>query len=256
MFLLYLDASGDVGWCPPHGGSRTQYYVLGGLALREERWPDAFKGVNEIVEGHLRPKKGFKKLLWSPRSVELKYSALVHGSGPYDGLKDVEKKALADDVFNLIKSLRPTLFAIVVNKVKHKKKYGDRAFRPDHIGVRFIAPRFQKFLVRRRSYGMMLMDREQAPRERRLKKIIQDARAYGIVLQSPLDPYRTDTNLSRVVEDIAFLDSKESRLIQLADFVAHTVWVKHQWRRKDRFNQISPLFDSYQGRAYGIREWP
>src|SRR6266705_1172975 len=102
MFLLYLDASGDPGWPPPIGKSANQYYVLGGLALEERAWSEADSKSKSVIAKHFP--------FGSPLPRELRYTSLIAGAPPFHRLKRIERKRLADEVFDLIASLEPTLF--------------------------------------------------------------------------------------------------------------------------------------------------
>jgi hypothetical protein len=107
LYLLYLDASGDPGWPPPDGKSRTSWYVLAGLCLEESKWNPARAHATEIVERYFPPP--------TPPPRELRYSSLRAGARPYDSLTPANRVRLADDVFDAIRQLNPVLFAIAID---------------------------------------------------------------------------------------------------------------------------------------------
>lgn len=248
MHLLYLDESGDPAWPKPYGKSRNRWFVLTGLSLEESQW----KNIND--QFILILNKYFK----SYNSFELKYSALTtkYGVPPYDQLKDIEKLHLADDIFNLILSIKPILFAIAIDKLKHKQMYENRAHWPKLLAMRFIAPRFHKYLERINGYGIFVMDEEERKSDKKLKEIIGKSREVGIVLQTPFDPFRTDTRLSRIIESVLFLPSEDSPGISLTDFCSHSIWLHFERGLNKRFNQIKHLFDNDKGTIYGLKIWP
>jgi len=91
MQLLYLDESGDPGWPPPYGKSQTEWFVLAGLSLEDNKW----RSVNEQFVKIVRTNFGI-----SYGNFDLKYSALTtkYPVPPYDKLNNVQKLQLADDI--------------------------------------------------------------------------------------------------------------------------------------------------------------
>lgn len=250
MYFLYLDASGDPGWPAPYGKSKRKWYVLAGLAIHQDHIPKMEKGVTSIREQYRKTKNIVLK--------ELKYSYLVSAkSSPWDELESQERKDVADQVFKLIKSLCPTLFAIAINKASHHAKYNVPES-PDSLAVRFIAPRFEKFLKRIDDKGVMVMDVCNQKIDKNVKNLISRAKRTGIVLQGMLnpDPFRTDTKLPSILESIFFSPSEDSGGIQLVDFCAYAIWKNFEEKKSRRFKEIYELFDSNQGVIYGLKIWP
>jgi len=248
MHFLYLDASGDPGWCPPVGKSSTKWYVLLGLSLEESVWEKAHQKTKEIVNAHL------PILLTNLR--ELKYSSLLAGAPPYDQMTPLQRRNMGDDLFALILDLKPVLFAAAIQKEKHRALYGANALSPSTWALQLIAPRFHKYLLRIDARGIFIMDAEETKKNGKLKELIQTAREHGIVLKSSFHPFFTDTKLPRIIESVLFEDSRESPGLQLADFCCHAVWKNFERSMSQRFNQIYPLFDNHNGVVYGLKVWP
>lgn len=246
LHFLYLDASGDSGWCPPHGKSATKWYVLLGLALEESVWITTHEKVKALVGKYL-PGVPFN-------ARELRYSQLIAGAPPYDKLSGREKKALSDEVFELLIELKPALFAAAIDKTAHKSRYGYYAIAPNVWALQLIAPRFHKYLVRNDARGIFVMDAEERRKDAKLKELIQNAREQGVVLTST-NPLLTNTKLPRIVESVIFVNSDESPAIQLADFASHAIWRHYERKQSDRFNQIRKLFDADLGVEYGLKVW-
>jgi len=232
-----LDASGDPGWPQPHGKSSTEWYVLGGLSFEEQLWDQANASVEQVLSRYF-PSQRLGK--------ELRYTRLHAGAPPYDQLTQAQRKQLADDVFNLVLNLKPVLFAVAINKSQHKNRYADRTILPDVLALRFIAPRFHKYLERIKGRGIFVMDEEERQREKRMRQLIAESKEYGIMLKSPLRPFLIDTRLPRIVEGIMFVSSKDSPAMQLADFCTHSVWLHFEEGKTSRF----------KGETYGLKTWP
>ncbi len=250
MYLLYLDGSGGADWPPPIGKSPTKFYVLAGLAIQPENWESAYNQVNDLISNYFpNPSK---------RPEELHYTHLIARKGPYGLLSNDQRRELADGVFKIAKSINPTLFAIVVDKMAHYNKYKTPE-PPKQLAFRFIAPHFSKFLDRKNETGIMIYDTEQARSDMFLRQFLETARKSGIVLQTwvpSYDPYRTQNRLDKVVESIFFLESHLSPIIQLADFCSYAIFSKYEHKKDQRFNEIYDLFDNDNGKPWGLIVWP
>ena len=250
MYTLYLDASGDPGWCPPNGKSNTAWYVLGGLILETNLIEDMDTGVKDILEeysdlaGHVIP--------------ELKYSALIAGNPEYNYnyLEGIQKKHMADDVLSLIQEHEPILLSVAVNKNEHYHQYS-KPHDPNLLAWRFMATRFDKFLTDRSDTGFMFMDAEDTRTNRDFGILIEDARKQGIFLTGMNSVYNNWSN-SKLdsIKGFDFVNSEISWGTQLADFCAHITWRYVERGQGNRFNQIKDYFYSRNGNAYGFKRWP
>lgn len=250
MYTLYLDASGDPGWCPPHGYSNTKWYVLGGLVLETNFVEDMDAGVKDILKeysdlaGHVIP--------------ELKYSALIAGNPEYNYnyLEGIQKKQMADDVISLIQECEPTLFSVAVNKDDHYHRY-KTPHDPNLLAWRFMATRFDKFLINNSDTGFMFMDAEDTRTNRHFGVLIEDARKQGVFLTGFNSAYNNGQN-SKLdsIKGVDFINSVQSPGTQLADFCAHIVWRHVERDQGNRFHQIKDLFESRNGNMLGFKKWP
>ncbi len=247
MQLLYLDASGGDDWPPPIGKSPTKFYVLTGLSITPESWDTAYQGVTGLIAKYFPdPDK---------RPRELHYTELIARKGRYGLLSDAQRKDLADEVFQITSRLKPTLFAVVVDKSRHYAKYSTPEH-PKQLALRFLATHFSKFLQRKGELGLMIYDTTQGRNDAFLRVFLEKARASGMVLQTWEDPLRTQNRLNNIVESIFFLESDLSPVIQLVDFCAYAIFSKFEHGKKDRYDQIHDFFDRDDGNVWGLVVWP
>ena len=248
--LLYLDASGDPGWPPPAGRSRTRWYVLAGLSLDDEKWNMAHWRVDRILHDHF----GTRNL----QCRELRYSSLVSGVRPFDALTNIERRMLADDIFKLIGDLKPVLFAAAIDKTSHKARFGRDAISPKIWALQLVATRFDRHLSRKGTNGIMMMDAEEARKDRLLKELINESRRRGMIPQSPAleSQFAMKAKLTNLIESVLFVDSRDSPMIQLVDFCSYAIWNHFENRRSMRFEQLRRLFDSTDGDVHGLGIWP
>lgn len=250
MYTLYLDASGDPGWCPPYGNSNTAWYVLGGLILETDFIDDMDAGVKEILKeysdlaGHIIP--------------EIKYSALIAGNSKlnYNYLEGIQRKQMADDVLSLIQEHDPVLFSVAINKNEHYCQY-ITPHDPNLLAWRFMVTKFDKFLKAKSDTGFMFMDAEDTRTNRDFNILIEDAKSKGVFLKGMNSIYNNWSN-SKLdsLRGFDFVNSEISPGTQLADFCAHITWRYVERGQGNRFDQIKDYFYSCNGNVYGFKRWP
>lgn len=249
MNILFLDASGDPGWPSPFGKSKTKWYVLAGMAIEENRHNDLEMSLEGINKTYFDSK--------NLNCKELKYSSLNAGKMyPYDKLNVQEKQNLADDIFKEITSLNPVVFAVAIDKGAHHAKYNS-PYPPDSTALRFILPRYEKYLKRTNQTGIIIADESSKESDKMMKILLKNARSTGVVLNSSIspDPYRTDTRLPSIITTI-FTKSEDYAGIQYVDFIAYGIWIYFEHGIKTRVPNIKPLFDKVNGKTYGFKKWP
>lgn len=251
MYLLFLDASGHSEFPTPYGHGKDTYYVLAGLAIEATRWFEAYTGLNQLC------KKYFPSC-WS--GIEVHYGDLINKRGLWARLTDLQRKEFADSVFQLIHQIQPTLFGIVINKVNHFEAYKTPES-PKQLAVRYVVPRFSKFLQRKRDLGIMVYDSESLTTDRPLREFLTAGRLYGVVMNAnwefnPEAMFQTQNRLEGLIESIFFLESKNSPGLQLTDFCAYAIWSKFERPGNDaRYKEIFDLFDKVDNTYYGLMVW-
>ena len=244
FYTLYLDASGGKGWPWPYGKDEHKYYVLAGLALPMEQEGLAQYGVSTILQKYLGPPtKGLKK-------YELHYNALMRGYAPYyDELDDDLKLPMADAIFRLIDELEPILFATVIDKAKHKRKYGDRAYPVTSLSLRDTMMRFDWTLqTLGNSTGQVIMDSEALKTDKHLQVMIYGFRHTGAAIRGENYQPLEDTYFERIINTTMFAPSETSPGIQLSDFIAYATWVNFERNKNRRYSEIRHLFYSRDGK--------
>jgi hypothetical protein len=250
MYLLFLDASGHSEFPPPYGRGKDTYYVLAGLAIEHTRWFEAYTGLNQLCREYFPS-------CWS--QIEIHYGDLINRRGEWNRLTDIQRKEFADKIFNLVHSINPTLFAMVIDKVKHHDAYITPES-PKQLAVRFMVPRFSKFLQRKKELGIMVYDSETITADRPLRDFLTQGRLQGVVMSAnwefcPEAIFQTQNRLEGIIESIFFLESKNSPGIQITDFCAYAVWSQYEHKKGDRFKEIYDLFDKVGQNVYGLLVW-
>ncbi len=233
MYFLYVDESGDPGF-----GSQTNYYVLLGVAVAEERVNSLARQLDSIVAKHLQDP-----------GIELHFRRLVKGRPPFDQLSGQERWRLVDEVFEAIGSSDVTLIASVINKRGHQNRYTFPE-RPDILALEFLVERFDIFLGKRSARGCVVYDSRGKAADEDLRSFFADWRHSGTSVRK----------LGNIIETIFFAPSHATRLLQVADFCAHATFLHYERGNSQRFRQIESRFDRDPATGnvtgYGIKEWP
>lgn len=226
MYLLYLDDSGSVG------NQADKHIVLAGVAVFE-RQPYWFSGEVDEIAARLNPA--------DPASLEFHGSPMRTGRGVWRRFaKDERMAAYCDALGLLARSKHVHLFGVSVHK---------RAVAPDDPMARAfeeICSRFDLFLQRlhhRRDTQRGLLVLDKSTYETTLQGMARDFRANG-------HRWGRLRNLSEVP---LFVDSKATRMIQLADLVAHAVRCYYEKGDSSLFDRIAMKFDSIGGVVHGLK---
>ena len=230
MFILYVDDSGSIR------NTNEQFFVLGGVAVYEksiyhlinecDEQIDSFGiGQNEDIEIHTTEIYAGRKNPW--KSVK----------------KKSEREGMIHSFIDIIEGQRPQsfrLFSVAVDK---------RAISPrDPIETAFeeLCNRFNLFLQRnhaRTNYnnkGLVVMD--ESRHEKPLQALARNFRVSGA----------TWGQFRYLAEVPFFVDSRATRLIQLADLVAWSTFRKYEFSDGRFFDRLIDKFDQDGGVLHGL----
>ena len=227
MYLLYLDESGN----PDDASDR--HFVLAGLAVFERRtyW---MQQAAEIIKAthfptappldfHAQPIRGGKGF-WRHITPELRAEVLAE-------IGNIMARAPQAEC---------VLFGAVVEKTD--QVHGDEAIR---LALEQVCKRFDTLLKRKARRGNPqrgLIVLAQSHYEQRAKAWVNQFRGLGT-------QWGVLTNLS----DIPFsAPAKESRMLQLADYVAHALYLLYERRDTTLIKPILSRFDATGGVYHGL----
>lgn len=228
MHILYVDDSGHV----ENPGER--YFVLGGISVFERGIYHTIKAADDCVTNfNLGPIE----------EIEL------HGSPMYSGRDGVwrtvrerprREQMIKDALACFEKAASVRLFAIAVDKAAVAPQD------PVQLAFEELCNRFNLFLQRtfnrtnESHRGLIVMD--ESKHERPLQALARHFRANG----GRWGAFR------HLAEVPLFVDSKASRLVQLADLVAYATFRKYEHQDGRFFDALIPKFDSDGGVIHGL----
>lgn len=229
MHVLYVDDSGSVG------DAAQAYLVLGAVSVYE-------RGIYHLIEAADACVAGFG--FDEPGDVELHGTDMYGGRGsPWRGMKvRAEREALIQCALGTLTGHNAStrLFAVAVNKAAVSPRD------PVEVAFEELCNRFNLFLqriynrTRDRQRGLIVMD--ESKHEKPLQALARNFRMNG-------GRWGQFRNLAEVP---LFVDSKATRLIQLADLVAWSTFRKYEYADGRFFDPLVSRFDADGGVIHGL----
>ncbi len=228
MHLLYLDDSGSVP------NSAEQYFVLAGISVFEAQADWFTRELDKLAES-IDPKH--------PTGVEFHASEIYsRRSYPWKGMTAEDARGVIKAVLQIVAGSYETarIFACAV-----QKSSVPQGVDPVEMAFEDLCSRFDLYLSRLRSSG-----------DRQRGLLILDKTTYETSLQGLTREFRdlgTKWGVIRNLADIPFfVDSRASRLIQIADHVAYAVFRRYNSGDTQYFDIVAPKFDSADGVIHGL----
>jgi hypothetical protein len=229
MYILYLDDSGSAP------NLLEDYFVLGGVCVPERsmNWLTTELDKLAIEIDPIEPNK-----------VEFHASEIFSGRNlPWNEYKNrSERSDILKKVLNTLKSANSdtVAFACAIEKKSYPKND------PMQMAFEDLCSRFDMYLER--------IFRETKQSHKGL--IVFDNSAYEGSLQKLSLEFRKEgtrwRNIKNIREVPFFVDSKASRLIQLADHIAYAVFRRYNANDLNYFNCIEDRFDKYSNTIHGL----
>ena len=229
MYLLYADESGSIA----NAGER--YFVLAGVSVFERQTHWIEQELNQIA-ARFAPNQ--------PHSIEIHGSPMRSGSFGWRQFSRADREQAMLDALQIgIASMYPRhvrLFAAVLEKAHFSGQ--DIA----EVAFEQLSSRFDQFLGRLHRQradtqrGLILFDKSST--EQRIQTLAREFKYSG-------HTFGVTRNYSEVP---VFMDSRASRLIQLADLVAYAIYRNFEHNDASYYNVISNCFDSEGGVTHGL----
>lgn len=225
MHLLYVDDSGH-----PEDPNQD-WFVLAGVSLFERQGYWLAEELEKIA-GRFNPADSL--------SVELHGAEMRNGKA-WRIFPPADRVAAIKDSLLLLAQSHPSnrIFAVAVRKGAVE----DRD--PVEYAFEQLSSRFDHYLRRLHlqgdtQRGLMIFDKKDG--ERRIQQLATEFRRVG----------HTWGVLKNLAEVPVFMDSKASRLLQLADLVAYAIYRNFQNEDKAFFDLIQSRFDRADGVLHGL----
>lgn len=226
MYLLYADESGSIG------DAKQNYFILAGFCSFERQGYWLSQELDKIA-ARFDPA--------DHNAIELHGSPMFGGRKYWRKYEAETRKQAIEDALRILANSNPSnrIFASVIRKTSISPQ--------NAIEVSFeqLASRFDKYLMRLHKQGNT---------QRGL--IIFDKTTYESTLQNLATDFRTIGYTWGIIRNFSevplFLDSKASRLIQLADLIAYAIFRKFEHNDNRFFSIIESRFDKEGGIVHGL----
>jgi hypothetical protein len=238
VYILYIDESGDGGTNP---GS-SHHLVLSGVAMHEGHWRGVTTALDAIQTKYF-PLAG--------SNVEFHASDLRTGSRLFRGMQPDQRTSLMLEIYAAIAKSRLTLFAATIEKQSLLEKYKGAAA-PYDIAFEGLCTMFNYFLKRIQRHtgnvlrGIVVLDESRPSLSKQIRTLLAKFQASGT-------RWATMTNL---IETAFFFDSRNSRLMQVADFTSYAVYRWYEAGDDTYLRIINHKFDRERARVHGLKCYP
>ncbi len=228
MYLLYLDESGD------ENNPADRFFVLGGIALFERQTYFLSQAINAIQAKHFP----------GMQPIEFHASEIRNGRGFWRSVLDVKRRAVLSDLVSAVLASPARgrmLYAAAIEK--SAELWGDNAIER---ATEEICRRFDVRLVRSHreeknpQRGLIVFSEGRFDRRAKLwvRGFHERGTKWGAINNLADIPY--------------FASTKESRLLQVADLIAHAVWLLYERRDASVVGRIIKCFDERDGVLHGL----
>jgi hypothetical protein len=186
-------------------------------------------------------------------SVEFHASDLRVGRKLYRDMSIVQRTKLMNDIYEVISSTRQglTIFAAVVEKRALMYKYSGRV-EPYDRAFEGLCTMFNYFLRRMQTQtrnvlrGIVVFDEARPSLSKQIRSLLAHFQAGGT-------RWATMTNL---IETAFFFDSRNSRIMQIADFCSYAVYRWYEANDPTYLRKIEHKFDRERHRIHGLKCYP
>jgi hypothetical protein len=228
MHILYVDDSGDVG------NPSDAFFVLGGVSVFERGIYHLIKAADDVVASF--------GLGDDPHDLELHGSPMYTGRGsPWRAIQRSEREIMIRRALGVLGGNRSArLFAIAVDRAAVSPRD------PVEVAFEELCNRFNLFLQR--------VNNRQPESQRGL--LVMDNMKHQKPLQALAKHFRVNGgrwgHFRNLAEVPLFVDSKTSRLVQLADLVAFATWRRYEHQDGRLFEPLVQYFDTEGGVIHGL----
>ncbi len=232
MFLLYIDGSGTAS------APEEANFVLAGVAVFERQIFHMIKGLDHLVDSFG---------LGPAEDIELHGSPMYGGKGaPWRAVPKERRIEMMNQALAMLSSAAYSvrLFGVAVHKATTTPDD------PVEYAFEEICNRFNLYLNR------LYRKRGGRDEDRQKGLVVMDESHYEQPLQALAKEFRINGtrwgHLRNMAEVPLFVDSRASRLVQLADLVAFALWRRYEHQDSRFFDPIVSRFDSDGGVIHGL----
>jgi hypothetical protein len=241
MHLFFLDGSGNTGRDLSHA-SASAYYLMA-LAVPGGRARALEDSVTSTLGAH------FGERCRTP-GFECKGSDLFRGEGPCAAMPPAERIALYQALVGLVVAHGARLLWQGIDKARLAARYA-HPMHPHKLAFVFLAEQIERYLRGCRDYGLLVSDEEKEVEAQVVEDLLR-YKEFGTSMGfEPLD-------LTRVVDNVHWVKSHNSRLLQLCDVCVYLCqrYVRDRDKTSANARAVQRLWEPLGGSIVCGRVWP
>lgn len=241
MYLVFIDGSGNTGAQLDHPTS-TSYHLVA-LAVHGDRARALEDDATRVLARH------FGDRCREP-GFECKGSDLYRGQGPCAAMRPADRVALYGELLELLHRHGASVMWVCIDKPGLARRY-TMPMHPHKLAFLFLVEQVEKFLRQRKEFGLIVSDEEKEVEH----QVVEDLSRYKELGTSfGFSP----VELTRVVDNVHWVRSHNSRLMQLADLCAYLC--QRQMRDQDKetasAQAVRRLWNGIGGRVWSGKIFP
>ncbi len=230
MYFFYIDDSGQIDY----GKKASKYFVYNALGIESSDWHNINQ---QVVELKLNTFKTPNAELLEVKSNWLRIPKEREERWYLKKLNSGELKNFSQGLFDIILQNNITLIACVIDKNKMLEKYQQNAYEPNVYAIELLLERISLFMNNNHpdKQAVIVADKCSNEIEAMLNKNHVIRRNHGGY---------TWKNLSSIIENLIFVDSKYSNFIQLTDLCAYNIFHAFEYNKPgyEFFRKILPKY--------------
>lgn len=236
MYLFYFDESGNA-----HMSARSlavyPWFALGAVGIPDRRWRTVDSALTRLKECYF-PTVPAREI--EIRSTVLRSWGTPRAHWPWTLLNASQIHALVEEFYALYDDHDLSLFFAVLDKVAHSRTSPNPAH-PYEVTFETLLRSINRFLVKRDEIGLCFLDEFKGMDRQVISRYTWRRRAGGAYARE----------IARIVEPPAFVVSRDSQMIALADVAIYNVY-----RRFRENDPAYPYFVRIQSRIVDLITLP
>jgi hypothetical protein len=241
MYLVFLDGSGNTGLNLTHPTSTV--YLLMGLAVHGNRVRALEDEMTAILASHFGPAS-------HAPDFECKGSDLYRGHGPCVAMAPAERIELFGELIRLPGRHGARLIWQAIDKPKLAARYRE-PMHPHKLAFIYMTEQVELFLRGQKDFGLIVSDEEKEVEQQLVEDLGRYKETGTSFGYSPLD-------LRRIVDNVHWVKSHNSRMMQLCDCCAYLCQraLRDRGKTSPSARAVQKLWSELEGLVFRGRVWP
>lgn len=249
MYIIYVDEYYE---------KDAQYMLLGAFILPISKWKKLDDNIKELKQ------EFFDNYLLNLKLIRRKN---YDDDKNFKRLSEERQKEFNERLYSIFQDENFVYMTVLIDTKKMKSK--DKSFF-FHLAYSFLIQRYYYFLSKKRSHGIVIMDKAEIPEVKNLSYIHRDLLRNGVPFRKVKEVFKIGgvehyfdayerQEMDLIAEDLIFLDDNYCIPLQIVDMICSAISAKYNRNKDYYFNKIlKNIHKSNEGKieGYGIKIFP